>query len=73
MEYTNQNNNANVTKVTRQLFNELRSNLSREEINIIRNKLNKKAPVYSFLKEKEQKSSLTNKEKKLIKNIDRYF
>ena len=42
MEPANQNNNINVTQLTRQLFNVLRSNLPREEINRIRNKLNKK-------------------------------
>ena len=36
MEPTNQNNDINVTKVIRQLFYEVRSNLSREEINRIR-------------------------------------
>ena len=55
MEPTNQNNNINVTQVTRQLFNELRSNLSREETNRIRNKLNEKESIYNFLKENEQK------------------
>ena len=73
MEPTNQNNNINVIKATRQLYNELRSNRSREEINRIRKKFNKKEVVYSFLKEKKQKSSLTNKENKVLKNIDRYF
>ena len=73
MQSTNQNNDINVTQVTRQLFNELRSNLFCEEINRIRNKLNIKEPVYNFLKQKEQKGSLTNKEKKLLKNIDRYL
>ena len=33
MEPTNQNNGINVTQETRQPFNELRSNLSREEMN----------------------------------------
>ena len=73
MELTNQNNDINVTQVTRQLFNELRSNLSRKEINRIRKKLNTKEFVYNFLKEKKQKGSLTNKEKKVLKNIDRYL
>ena len=59
--------------MTRQLFNELRSNFSRREINRIRKKLNKKEPVYNFSKKKEQKSSLTNKEKKVLKNIYRYL
>ena len=54
------------------LLNELRSNLSREEINRIREKLYKQEAVYNFLKEKEQEGSLTNKEKKVLKNIGRY-
>ena len=51
------------------LLNELRSNLSREETKRIRDKLYKKEAIYNFLKEKD---SLTNKEKKVLKNIDRY-
>ena len=73
MEPKRQNNDINAIQKTRQLFNELRSNLSREEINKIRKKLNKKEPVYNFLKNKEQKDSLTNKEKKVLKNNDRYL
>ena len=73
MEPTNQNNDINVTQETRQLFNELRSNLSTEEINRSRKKLNIKESVYNFLNEKEQNGSLTNKDKKVLKNIDRYL
>ena len=73
MEPTNQNNDINVTQETRQLFNELRSNLSIEEINRSRKKLNIKESVYNFLNEKEQNGSLTNKDKKVLKNIDRYL
>ena len=73
MEPTNQNNNINAIKEARQLFNELRINLSCEEINRFRKKIDKKESIYNFLKEKEQKSSLTNKEKKVLKNIDRHF
>ena len=51
------------------LLNDLRSNLSREKTNRIRDKLYKKEATYNFLKEKD---SLTNKEKKVLKNIDRY-
>ena len=36
-------------------------------------KLYRKEDVYNFLKEKEQKDGLTNKEKKLLKNIDKYL
>ena len=63
----------NAIKEVRELFNELRSNLSREEINGIRKELYKKEVVYNFLKEKEQEVSLTNKEKKVLKNIDKYL
>ena len=73
MEPTRQDNAINDIKEARKLFNELRSNLSREEINRIRKKLYKMEAVYNFLKEKEQEGSLTNKEKKLLKNIDKYF
>ena len=42
----------NAIKEVREFFNELKSNLSREEINRIRYKLYKKEAVYNFLKEK---------------------
>ena len=73
MEPTRQNNSINAIKDVRELFNELRSNLSCEEINRIRKGLYKKEVVYNFLKEKEQEGSLTNKEKKVLKNIDKYL
>ena len=38
----------NAIKEVRELFNELRSNLSREEINRSRKKLYKKEAVYNF-------------------------
>ena len=56
-------------KKVRELFNELRSNLSREETKRIREKLYKKDAVYNFLKEKD---SLTDKEKIVLKNIAKY-
>ena len=56
----------NPIKEVRELFNELRSNLSREEINRIRKKLYKKEVVYNFLK---QKDGLIAKEKIVLKNI----
>ena len=55
------------------LLNERRSNLSLKETNEIRKKLYKKEAVYNFLKEKEQNASLTNEEKKTLKNIDKYL
>ena len=73
MEPTRQNNDINAIKDVRKLFNDLRSNLSREEINRIREKLYNQEAVYNFLKEKEQEGSLTNNEKKVLKNIGRYL
>ena len=76
MESTTINNNINEIKEVRKLFNEFRSNLSCEETKKIREKLYKlyrKEVVYNFLKEKKQKDGLTNKEKKLLKNIDKYL
>ena len=61
------NNGIKAIKEVRKLFNELKSNLSREEIKEIRKKLYKKEAIYNFLKEKD---SLTNKQKIVLKNID---
>ena len=71
MESTTINNVINAIKEVRELFNELKSNLSRKETKRIRKKLHKKEGVYNFLKEKEQNRSLTNSEKKVLKKIDR--
>ena len=73
MESTTSDNNINVIKEVRELFNELKSNFSCEETKRIREKLNKKETVHNYLKEKEQKGSLTNIEKRVLKNINRYF
>ena len=67
------NNGINEMKEARELFNELRSNLSHEETKRIRKELCKKKADYIFLKEKEQEDSLTNKEKNKLKNINRYL
>ena len=50
MESERQNKDINAMQETRKLLNELISNLSREEINRIREKLNENEPVYNFLK-----------------------
>ena len=63
-------NDINAIKEVRELFNKRRSNLSREGIKRIREKLRKKEAIYKILKEKEQKDSLTNTEKRVLKNID---
>ena len=70
MESTRPNNSINVINNARMLLNEFRSNLSREETKRIRDKLYKREAIYNFLKEKD---SLTIKEKKILKNIDRYL
>ena len=72
-ESTRQNNDNNAFKDARMLLNERRSNLSLKETNEIRKKPYKKEAVYNFLKEKEQNGSLTNEEKKVLKNIDKYL
>ena len=54
MESTRQNDDISAIKDVRKLFNELRSNLSREETKRIRKKLSKKEAVYNFLKEKSK-------------------
>ena len=71
MESPTSNSNINAVKETRKLFNELRSNLSREETKRIRKKLYKKEVSSYFFKEKEQEGSLTNRQKNVLKNIDR--
>ena len=72
MEPTSQNNGISAIKEVRELFNEIRSNLSREGTKRIRKEFYKKEVVYNFLKEKEQEGSLTNKQKNVLKNIDKY-
>ena len=73
MEPTGQNNGVSAIKEVREFFNEVRSNLSREETKRIRKELYKKEVVYNFLKEKEQEGSLKNKQKNVLKNIDKYL
>ena len=64
MESTTRNNQI---KEVRELFNEIRSNLSREEINKIRKKLYRKEAVYNYLKEKD------DSEKNVLKYIGKYI
>ena len=64
MESTTINNDINAIKEVRELFSELRSNLSCEEINRIRKELYRKEAVCNSLKEKD---SLTNKKKEYLK------
>ena len=73
MESPTSNSNINAVRETRKLSNELRSNLSREETKRIRKKLYKKEAASYFIKEKEQEDSLTNRQKNMLKNIERYL
>ena len=73
MESKTTNNNINAIKEVRKLFNEVRSNLSREETKRIREKLYKKEAVYNFLKEKEQNGSSTSKQENVLSNVERYL
>ena len=61
-DYTS-DNDINGRKDVRKLFNELRSNLSHEETKRIRKKLHRIGAVNNVLKEKEQKDSLTSRQK----------
>ena len=67
------NNDTSAIQEIRKLFNERRTNFSREETKRIRKKLHKKEALYKVLKDKEQKGSLTNSEKKQLKKINRYL
>ena len=70
MESRTKNNVINAIKEVRELFNEIRGSLSREETKRIRKELYKKEAVYNFLKEKD---GLTDKEKIVLKNIGKYL
>ena len=55
------------------LLNELRSNLSHEETKRIRKKLRSIEAVHNVLKEKEQKDSLTSRQKNMLRNDEKYL
>ena len=67
MESTTINNNINVIKVVRKLFNDVRNNLSHEETMRTRKKLRRIEATYNVLKEKEQKGSLTSRQKNMLR------
>ena len=73
MKSIRQNNNINAIKEVRKLFNNVRNNLSREEINKTREKLRGIEAVYSVLKDKENKGSLTSRQKNMLFNDERYL
>ena len=70
---SNTTNNDISTKEVRELFNKLRSSLSREETKEIRKNFAKKDPIYNSLKEKEKESSLTNMEKRVLKKVSQHL
>ena len=73
MEPARQNNSMNAINDIRMLLNELRNNLFREETKRIRKKLRRIEAVYNVLKEKEQKGSLTSRQKNMLRNDERYL
>ena len=69
MESRTTNKDINVIKEVRELFNELKSNFSRNETKRIREELYKKEVIYNFLNEKD---ALADKKKIVLKNIIKY-
>ena len=63
----------NAIKEVTGLFNEVRSNPSREEINRIRKKLLRIEVVYDVLKEEEQKGSLASRQANMLRDDKRYL
>ena len=73
MKGTSLNNSINATRNARMPLNELRSNLSHEETKRIRKKLRRIEAVLNALKEKEQKDSLTSRQKNMLRNDEKYL
>ena len=73
MKSVRQSNNINGIKEVRKLFNDARNNLSHEETKRIRKKLRRIEAVYSVLKDKENKGSLTSRQKNMLFNDERYL
>ena len=73
MKSARQNNNINAIKEVRKFFNDVRNNLSHEEIKRIRKKLCRIEAVYTVLKDKEKKGSLTSRQKNILLNDERYL
>ena len=67
------NNSINAINNVRTLLNELRSNLSHEETKRIREKLCRIEAVHNVLKEKEQKNSLTSRQKNMLRNDEKFL
>ena len=73
MESRTTNNDISAIKEVRELSNELRSSLSREKTKKIWKKLCRIEDVYNILKKKEQKSSLTSRQKHMLNDDKRYL
>ena len=73
MESRTTNNVINAIKEVRELFNEIRGSLSREESKRIRKKLHRIEAVYNVLKEREQKGSLTSRQKNMLRDDEKYL
>ena len=73
MESRTTNNVINATKEVRELFNEIRGSLSREETTRIRKKLRRIEAVYNVLKEREQKGSLTSRQKNMLRDDEKHL
>ena len=73
MESRTTNNVINAIKEVRELFNEIRGSLSREESKRIRKKLRRIEAVYNVLKEREQKGGLTSRQKNMLRDDEKYL
>ena len=73
MESRTTNNVINAIKEVRELFTEIRGSLSREETKRIRKKLRRIEAVYNVLKEREQKGSLTSRQKNMLRDDEKYL
>ena len=71
-DYTS-NNDIKAIKDPRKLFNERRSNFLHRKTKRIRKKLYRIEAVYNALKDKEQKGSLTSRQKNMLRNDEKYI
>ena len=67
------NNSINAINDVRTLLNKLRSNLFHEETKRIRKKLRRIEAAHNILREKEQKNSLTSRQRNMLRNDERYL
>ena len=65
--------NVTAIKEVRKLFDDVKSNLSNNEKKVIRRKLYKKEAASHFFKEREDDSTLTDRQRNVLKNIDGYI